>query len=65
MTNRLVITDNASKEIVIRCDDERFSLYQDNKGFEEKVIILNPVEAKKVAKFIKENLDVVPTPVSI
>ena len=53
--DRLVITDNCSECIVIRRDDERVSLFHENKiARSGKVIVLNPVEADKVAKFIKE-----------
>ena len=63
MTNRLVITDNASERIVIQRNDTLITLLHYNRlngsNIVDKVFILNPVEAKKVADVILENLDAV------
>ena len=51
---RKVILKNRNEQILIRWDDTRFSLTQEQTT-QMKTIVLNPREAQEIADFINEN----------
>lgn len=58
MNERLTITDSTTEKLEIDDDGERFGLIHTDKDMcldEKRVIILNPREAHKIARFITRN----------
>ena len=60
-TDRIVVTDNISEKIEAIDDGERFTILCRKKGNcsdtkADNIILLNPLEAKKIANFLRERL---------